>query len=53
MIHIHTRDNKLNISYFNEKGLVEIDRYEIPKNEMYEWSTLDKSKARKYKEVNW
>jgi DNA polymerase elongation subunit (family B) len=53
MIHIHTRDNKLNISYFNEKGLVEIDRYEIPKNEMYEWSTLDKNKARKYKEVNW
>jgi DNA polymerase elongation subunit (family B) len=53
MIHINTRQNKLNISYFNKDGLVEIDRYEIPPNELYEWSTLDKSKARKFQETNW
>jgi DNA polymerase elongation subunit (family B) len=37
MIDIEQQDGSLRISYFNEKGEVEIEQFDIPSDQMFEW----------------
>jgi DNA polymerase elongation subunit (family B) len=41
MIDIEQQDGALKISYFNERGEIEIERIQIPSDQMYEWEYVN------------